>query len=109
MKANKYTLGWSDIELFFDFRKRALCCQSGIFLLDESNYKNIGEFGRSRAAIARQSFYFQKITRTLKMNIFWKICINLPLTAKKNRQKENSRSNFLSFLFYFKLAKWVLI
>ena len=36
-------LGWSDIKLVGDFRKRALCCPSGPIL-------KIGKFGHARAA-----------------------------------------------------------
>ena len=40
---------------------------------------------------ARQSFYFQKITETLKMNTFLKVCRNLTFTSKNSCHKENSK------------------
>ena len=40
---------------------------------------------------ARQSFYFQKITETLKMNTFLKVCNNLTFTSKNSYHKENSK------------------
>ena len=42
----------------------------------ESNSKKIREFCRALAGHARQSFHFQKITGTLKINICLKIFAN---------------------------------
>ena len=50
--------------LFCDFRKRAHCYRLAIFLWFQ--FQKIGEFWR-------QNFHFQKITGTLKMNIFFKL------------------------------------
>ena len=50
-------LGWSGIELFFNFRKQALCC---IFFYVK--FQTIGEFGRVRAA----KFSLSKNHRDLK-------------------------------------------
>ena len=63
--------------LFCDFRKRAHCYRLAIFLWFQ--FQKIGEFWR-------QNFHFQKITGTLKINIF-KVGMNLPLTSKTNCQK----------------------
>ena len=48
--------------LFCDFRKRAHCYRLAIFLWFQ--FQKIGEFWR-------QNFHFQKITGTLKINIFF--------------------------------------
>ena len=58
-------LGWSGIELFFNFRKQALCC---IFFYVK--FQTIGEFGRVRAA----KFSLSKNHRDLK-NAFKKLQI----------------------------------
>ena len=71
------TIGWSST--FCYFRKRALCCQSGIFLWVQ--FQKIGEFGRAHATHARQSFHFQKW-----IFFIW-ICRNLPYTSKNDQQK----------------------
>ena len=65
---------------FWRFSKTALCCPSGVFLF-HSNSQKIGDFCHPHA---RQSFYFQKISDTWKLNIFF-FCFLLHRTiAKKN-------------------------
>ena len=59
------TVGWSDLPLFWDFRKWTPCCRSGIFLWVPFQ----------KIAQARQIFHFQKVTGTLKMIYFHEICI----------------------------------
>ena len=54
---------------FFDFWKPALFCWSGIFL--RTQFKKIGNFGCTLTYHARQSFLFQKIPGTLKINNFF--------------------------------------
>ena len=80
------TVGWSDLPLFWDFRKWTPCCRSGIFLWVPFQ----------KIAQARQIFHFQKVTGTLKMIFFTKFA------SRNTRQKK---------LKYFildpqKWAKW---
>ena len=67
---------------FFRILKCTLNCGSGIFL--RVQFQKIGDLGHARARHARQSFHFQKITGTLKINIF---CENLqkPSTYSKEQ------------------------
>ena len=64
-QATESALGWNDLLLFFDFRKWTHCCQSSMIFLVQ--------FQKNRQILvrSRQSFNFQKITGTLKINIFW--------------------------------------
>ena len=49
----------------------------------------------------RQRFYCQKITETLKMNIFLKCAYTVPsFFSKNNRQKENLKFNFVEAFFH---------
>ena len=57
----------------------------GIFL--QTQFQQIGNFGR------RQSFLFQKIKGTLKINIFL-TCRHLPNTSMNNLQTENLEKIF---------------
>ena len=67
------TLGWSDLALFYDFRKATRFCWSGI-LFRRSIPKNRQILPRARASHARQSFNFKKIAGALiKYEFFvWK-------------------------------------
>ena len=56
---------------------------------------------RSAILAARQSFHFQKITGTLKINIFLKTVRHLPNTSKMYRKFEKKLFNFI-FIF----QKW---
>ena len=58
---------YSDIELLW-FSKNVT--EPAAVYFCEYNSKNIGKFGRACAAHSRKCFHFQKITGTLKMNIF---------------------------------------
>ena len=48
-----------------------------------------------RAAHARQSSHFQKITGTLKLIFVQKICKYLPFTSKNNLQTESLKFDFI--------------
>ena len=61
---------------FCDFRRRTHFCRSGIFY--EINSKNVANFA------ANYSITVLKITESLKLNIFLKICQYLPFTSKSN-------------------------
>ena len=77
-------LGWSDFHFFFDVRKWAHRCRLSIFL------RNRRSLPRARTAHARQNFHFQKITETLKINIFFnfqKPSFYIKKTIVKNRIK----------------------
>ena len=60
MKANKYTLGWSDIELFFDFRKRALCYSVNQVYFYEQNYKKSANLAKRARQLRGKVFTFKK-------------------------------------------------
>ena len=66
--------GW--YSTFWSFRKRAHCCRWGLFF---------------KCSILR-NFHFQK---TLKNDVFSKICYYLPFTSTKNREKKNFMGKFL--------------
>ena len=53
----------------------------------------------------RQNFYFQKITGTLKMNIFLKVGLNLPITSKTNCQNQNSKLEVVQHFFFFSICR----
>ena len=85
---------------FFDCWKPTHFCWLGIFLWTQ--FQKICNFGRvSWATHARQSFNFQNITRTLKINIFLKTCEHFPNTSKNNLQKENLQKKLVYYSFLF--------
>ena len=96
------TVGWSDLALVSIFENLHI----STFLLNRYIFRNSIPKNRqfrphARPSHARQSFHFQKITGTLKINIFLKTCRHLPNTSKNNLQKENLKKICLIFLFIF--------
>ena len=89
------------IQHFFRFLKRTFFCQSGIFL--RVQFKKISNF-----CCSWQSFNFQKITRTLKIYIFWQKP-SLYTIEQSQKTKLEIKTFFLFFLFYQKWAKLFLI
>ena len=80
--------------LFCDFRKRAHCYRLAIFLWVQ--FQKIGEF-------CRQNFHFQKITGTLKMNIFFKSWHEPSFYIKDQLPKiEFKIRDCLAFFLFFK-------
>ena len=78
-------LGWSDLGLFSTFEIGHSAADQVCFM---SLIQKIGKFGNER-----QSFYFEKITGTLKINIF----VNLPkpsLFLKITFSKKKMRNKF---------------
>ena len=72
-----FTLGWSDFNFLRFFKMGILLLISYIFMsLMQKNRQILPHAG---AAHAWQSFHLQKITGTLRMNTFWKVCRNLLL------------------------------
>ena len=55
--------------------------------------QNICEFGRARSAHALQSFHFQKIVETLKMDIFLEIRKYLPDTCFLNKHTPHTQTH----------------
>ena len=69
-------VGWRDLAIVFNFRKRTHSCRSAIFL--EAQFQKIGKFGHTRT-----SFHFQKITKTINFffliaNIFLLLKVHSP-------------------------------
>ena len=75
---NTFTLGWSDFNFLRFFKMGILLLISYIFMsLMQKNRQILPHAG---AAHAWQSFHLKKkITGTLRMNTFWKVCRNLLL------------------------------
>ena len=81
------TVGWSDLALFCDFRKRALCCQSDIFLWVQFQKRGNLQFTTKKNYRGLKNWYF-----CLKM------CKYLNFTSKNNRKKEKFGNQF-GFIF----------
>ena len=103
-----YTIGWNDFALFLSL-KPTWYCRSGIFYFLGVRFQKIGNFGLVRARTA--SSHIQKITGTLKIDIFF-ICRNLPYAdASKNNCKNNNliKNLYINFFIFQKWAKRLLI
>ena len=93
-------VGWSDLALFATVKSGHIAANQVYF--QEFNSKKV--LPRERAAQWWQSFNFLKITGTLKMNIFLKICNYNLFTFKNNCKKENYKLQIFKRLF--KPTKW---
>ena len=103
-----YTVGWSDLALFLDFRKPTHFCWSSIFL--GTQFQKIGNFGRSRTRSTRSKVFIFKKSQGPQLFIFFlKIFKNLPDASKNNRQKENLKFFFLYWFLFSKNVKLFLI
>ena len=60
-----------------------------------------------RASHARQSFHFQKITRTLKMNMFRKFAIPFVYCIEQSPKRKFENNVFLNSLLCPKMVKTV--
>ena len=78
---DRYTVGWSDLLLFFDYRKLTNCTRSGIFL--RVQFQNSANF------TALQSFHFKKITRTLQIIFLFLRKFSNTFISMNTGQKEN--------------------
>ena len=98
-----YTVGWSDLALFLDFRKPTHFCWSSIFL--GTQFQKYRQFWPSaRTTHPRPSFHFQKITATLKIIIFWKFGNTFLIN-----QRTIDKNKIWKICFYFpKMGKTVL-
>ena len=79
------------------------------FLSSGAQFQKFGKFGRARS----KSFHFQKITGTLKLNVFFdkfaETFLILYCTSKNNRQKLNSKLKITNIFFLLpKMDKAVL-
>ena len=78
-------LGWSDVALI-EFLKTGRL-QPIRYILGAHFEKLSSLAAQARSVYARQCFHIQKVTKTLKMNIF--CCKCLPFTSKHNHKKGN--------------------
>ena len=86
---------------FCDFRKATRFCRSGVFFLVQ--YQNIIEF---RSTHARLSFHFQKVTGTLQVKIFLKICRNLHYMYIKEQLPKWKFEIKTVLILFFIFQKW---
>ena len=94
------TLGWSNIALFAIFENVHYAADQVRVYFYESNSKKICKFGRARGKV----FYFQKMTETLKINIFSENLQIQNLSSKNNRREVNLDFHFV--LIYFASNTW---
>ena len=94
-----YTVGWSDLALFLDFRKPTHFCWSSIFL--GTQFPKIGSFSLASTLHARESLHFLKNQSDLKnWYFFWKFTKTFLMHQRTIDIKKIW--NFLySMIFYF--------
>ena len=93
-------IGWSDFN-FLQFLKIGTLLSIGyIFMSSKPNNWRI--LPCARVAQALQSVHFLKITGTLKMNIFFKVCKNLSFYIKEQMSTRKFKIRIcLEFCFIF--------